>query len=311
MSYELPLYYYWCIPDRLRTLWLYFFSIATLEIGNWIETPFGWVVVVSLLSSARSNLSGISPMMRAIVYSEEHGFLNISNFNEPPPIQSLSTLVFDWDVSGYGPVYAAPFRSQFHYIQPDQLITRSHVRLNYRTARSGLSQDPGYSRAVVSNIGDGARFSAIRQFVDGLVPLLDNDMSYRVLTEFCAHVGIFYWPSLSLPIPDWLGWREFPWGRVRMRQMEGGVRMPGTNIIWFVVEDMEVSGMQWEVQHGVLGVPNARRRSTRGAREIEEVSAREFTQELMRDVAYTQVHGLHIRNTWIRVHYLDETVWDW
>ena len=87
--------------------------------------------------------------------------------------------------------------------------------------------------------------------------------------------------------------------------------MPGTNIIWFVVEDMEISGMQWEVQHGVLGVSNVRRRLTRGAREIEEVSAREFTQELMRDVAYTQVHGFHIRNTWIRVHYLDETVWDW
>jgi hypothetical protein len=194
MSYELPLYYYWCIPDRLRTLWIYFFSIAMLEIGNRIETPFGWVVVLSLLPPARSDRLGISPMLRAIVHSAEYGFLNIFNFNKPPPIRSLSTLVFDWDGPGSGLLYIAPFRSLFHYIQAEQPITRSRVRLNFHTARSALGQDAWYSCAMVSNVGEGARLSAIQQFIGDLVPLLDNDMSYRVLTEFCAHLGIFYWP---------------------------------------------------------------------------------------------------------------------
>jgi hypothetical protein len=87
--------------------------------------------------------------------------------------------------------------------------------------------------------------------------------------------------------------------------------MPDTSIIWYIVEDMEISGIQWKVQHGVLGVLIGRRRLMRGVREIEEMSAREFTQELRHDVAHTQVHGIHIRNTWIQVHYLDSRVWDW
>jgi len=309
MSYEFPSYAYWSILDYARMLWIYFYcSTASLEVGNLICTPLGTVTVMVLLPSIDSDETGVSPAKRAFVRSSDAETLVLLNFNETPIVRSQATLVLN--TPGFGFVFATPFRSPSHFIESQDIFSQSTVRLFHRPA-SHRFLDESYARAIVSNIRLSVRLHAIHRFVKTLVPPTENDMSYEVLTAFSAHIGIFLWPRSRLPESDWMGWRQFPWGRVRMQAHEGGTVMPETGIVWYVVEDMQLEGMSWPVQHGVLGVPRSLRASMREEGRMPTRPEIIFTQEVVEDVEYVLNHGEFIRDSWIQPRYGPERIWEW
>ena len=87
--------------------------------------------------------------------------------------------------------------------------------------------------------------------------------------------------------------------------------MPGTIIDWFVVEEMEIYGVSWQVRAGVVGVLQEWRRLTEEERAAVEESAKDFSRRAVQDVLYCEEHGTRLRNSPIVPRYDDERVWDW